>query len=66
MSKICNLLRDMMEDEKKAPLDYEKIKVKLFGHPDKKKIISIIQSQEKDHYQKVKDIAKELGCNYDK
>jgi len=66
MSNICNLLREMIEDEKKAPSDYEKIKVKMLGHPDKKKIISKIQSQEKDHYKKVKTMAEELGCDCSK
>ena len=66
MSKVCELLREMMDDEKKAPSDYEKIKVKMLGHPDKKKIISKIQSQEKDHYKKVKTMAEELGCDCSK
>ena len=65
MSKICNLLHETMKDEKKAPSDYEKIKVKMLGHPDNKKIISKIQTQEKDHYKKVKLITKELGCKCD-
>lgn len=63
MSNICNLLRDMIKDEEKAPSEYEKIKVKMIGHPDKKKIISKIQSQEKEHHKKVKELAEELGCN---
>lgn len=66
MSKICQLLRDMMKDEKKAPGEYEKIKVKMLGHPDKKKIISKIQDDERDHYKKVREMAEELGCNCDK
>jgi len=65
MSKVCELLRDMIKDEKKAPSDYEKIKVKMLGHSDKKKIISKIQSQEKEHYKKMKVMAEELGCNCD-
>ncbi len=65
MSKICQLLREMIEDEKKAPSDYEKIKVKMLGHPDKKKIISKIQDDERDHYKKVREMAEELGCNCD-
>ena len=65
MSNICNLLREMIEDEKKAPSEYEKIKVKMLGHKENKKIISEIQTQEKEHYKKVKLITKELGCNCD-
>ena len=65
MSKVCELLREMIEDEKKAPSDYEKIKVKMLGHPDKKKIISEIQNQEKEHYKKMREMAEELGCHCD-
>lgn len=66
MSKICNLLREMIADEKKAPNDYEKIKVKMLGHKKNKLTISKIQSQEKDHYKKVKAMAEELGCDCSK
>lgn len=66
MSKICDLLREMMKDEKKAPSDYEKIKVKMFGKPKNKKIISEIQNDERDHYKKVLLMAEELGCKCDK
>lgn len=66
MSNICNMLREMIEDEKKAPLEYEKIKVKMLGHPNKKKILSKIQDDERDHYKKVREMAEELGCNCDK
>lgn len=37
MSKVCELLCEMMKDEKKAPSDYEKIKVKMLGHNKNKK-----------------------------
>jgi len=56
----------MIADEKKAPSDYEKIKVKMLGHNKNKKIISKIQSQEKEHYKKVKTMAEELGCDCSK
>jgi len=66
MSKVCELLREMIKDEKKAPLDYEKIKTKMLGHPENKKIISKIQEDERNHYKKVKAMAVRLGCDCDK
>ncbi len=66
MSKVCELLREMMKDEEKAPSDYEKIKVKMLGHPNNKKIISDIQNDEKRHYKEVKEMAEELGCDCSK
>ncbi len=61
MSTLCNMLYEMMKDEKKAPSKYEDIKSKIIDNSNRK-ILTKIQNDERNHYKKVKKIYKDVGC----
>lgn len=63
MSKVCEMMREMIADEKKAPAEYEKLKVKMLGHPELKKLYDEMKKDEERHYKINKKIAEDFGCN---
>ncbi len=63
MSKVCVMMREMIKDEKKAPAEYEKLKAKMLGHPELKKLYDEMKKDEERHYKINKNIAEEFGCN---
>ena len=63
MSKVCEMMRDMIEDEKKSPGEYDKLKAKMLGHPELKELYEEMKKDEERHYKTNLKIAKEFGCN---
>jgi rubrerythrin len=57
MDKFKEKLRDMLKDERKAPIDYSKLK-KLAHTKGEKKIFSGIIKDEKSHYKKLNEMSK--------
>ena len=66
MSKVCEMMREMIKDEKKAPSDYEKLKVKMLGHPNIKKLYDEMKKDEERHYKTNLKIAEKFGCDCSK
>jgi len=66
MSKVCELLREALKDEKKAVPEYNTLKAKMLGHKKNKSTIDKIIDDEKSHHEKLLKIAEELGCNCNK
>lgn len=62
MSNLCTMLRDLIEDEKKASKEYSKLRAKMIGHPNHKAIIDETITNEAKHYKNMKIIAKKHGC----
>ena len=62
MSNICKMMREMIADEKKAPEEYEKLKAKMLGHPELKKLYDTMKKDEERHYKTNLKIAKDFGC----
>lgn len=56
------MMREMIADEKKAPKEYEKLKAKMLGHPELKKLYDKMKKDEERHYETNIKIAKKFGC----
>ncbi len=63
MSKVCEMMREMIADEKKAPGEYEKLKAKMVGHPGLKELYDEMKKDEERHYKTNLKIAEKFGCN---
>ncbi len=63
MSKVCEMMREMIADEKKAPGEYEKLKTKMLGHPELKELYDEMKKDEERHYKTNLKIAEKFGCN---
>ena len=62
MSNLCNILRNLIEDEKKAPKEYKKLRAKMIGHPKDKALIDETVIDEKRHHKNMLRLAKKHGC----